>query len=426
MLSAFLIITFIISYSLIAFEHVIKINKAAIALFSGVLSWIFVMCFSTDKPLLNEELMHHVSEISGILFFLMGAMTIVELIDAHNGFDVITQKLTKVKPINLIWLIALVTFILSAVLDNLTTTILIVSLLRKLLPEGKLRSLFAGLVVIAANAGGAFSPIGDVTTTMLWIGGQVTSVSLIKSLLLPSIINLLVPLVILYFVIKKQKLFDIITIPEIETDGSKNNNSLFILVTGLLVLVAVPVFKVVFHIPPFMGLLFGLGLMWCITEIKNGKREDVDKKNYSVAFALRNIDTPSILFFLGILLSISALQISGVLTSLANGLNSTFNSQNTILVLTGFMSAVIDNVPLVAAYQGMYHLSDFAADSSFWHILAYSSGTGGSMLIIGSAAGVVAMGIEKISFGWYLKYISGLAVLGYLAGFSVYLIMSFT
>ena len=424
MLSALLIITFIISYSLIAFEHVVNINKAAIALFSGVLSWIFVMWFASDTHLLNEELMHHVSEISGILFFLMGAMTIVELIDAHNGFDIITPQLTKVKPMSLLWLIAMVTFILSAVLDNLTTTILIVSLLSKLLPEGKIRLLFAGMVVIAANAGGAFSPIGDVTTTMLWIGGQVTSVSLIKALLLPSIINLLIPLIVMYFIIKKQKLMDALVIPKIEMDSSKSTNSVFILVTGLLVLIAVPVFKVVFHIPPFMGVLFGLGIMWCITEIKNGKRQDVDKQNYSVAFALRNIDTPSILFFLGILLSISALQTSGVLTSLANSLNSTFSSQNTILALTGFMSAVIDNVPLVAAYQGMYPIADFPVDSSFWHLLAYSSGTGGSMLIIGSAAGVVAMGIEKISFGWYLKNISLLAILGYLAGFGVYLIMA--
>jgi len=424
MLSALLIITFIISYSLIAFEHVVNINKAAIALFSGVLSWIFVMWFSSEPHLLNEALMHHVSEISGILFFLMGAMTIVELIDAHNGFDVITHQLTKVKPISLLWLIAIVTFILSAVLDNLTTTILIVSLLSKLLPEGKIRLLFAGMVVIAANAGGAFSPIGDVTTTMLWIGGQVTSISLIKALLLPSIINLLVPLIVLYFIIKKQKLMDALVIPKIEMDSLKSSNSVFILITGLLVLIAVPVFKVVFHIPPFMGVLFGLGIMWCITEIKNGKREDVNKQNFSVAFALRNIDTPSILFFLGILLSISALQTSGVLTSLANSLNSTFSSQNTILALTGFMSAVIDNVPLVAAYQGMYPIADFPVDSSFWHLLAYSSGTGGSMLIIGSAAGVVAMGIEKISFGWYLKNISLLAILGYLAGFGVYLIMA--
>jgi Na+/H+ antiporter NhaD/arsenite permease-like protein len=424
MLSTLLIITFIISYSLIAFEHQVNINKAAIALFSGVLGWIFVMIHSNDQHVLTEELMHHFSEIAAILFFLLGAMTIVELIDAHHGFDIITQQLIKVKPITLLWLVAGVAFILSAVLDNLTSTILIISLLRKILPEGKLRLLFSGMVVIAANAGGAFSPIGDVTTTMLWIGGQVSSTKLIAALLLPSLVNLLVPLVVLFFIMKKQKLFQNITIIKIQTANSKNKGGVFILILGLLSLIAVPIFKVVFHLPPFMGILFGLGLMWCITEINYGRRIAVDKKNYSVAFALRNIDTPSILFFLGILLSISALQTSGVLTSLANSLNSTFSSQNTILVLTGFMSAIIDNVPLVAAYQGMYPITDFALDSSFWHLLAYSSGTGGSMLIIGSAAGVVAMGIEKISFGWYLKNISLLAILGYLAGFGVYLIIS--
>ncbi|MDO9001438.1 MAG: sodium:proton antiporter NhaD [Bacteroidota bacterium] len=422
MLSTLLIVVFIISYSLIAFEHKVNINKAAVALFSGVLCWIFVMIYSNDPHILTEELMHHFSEIAAILFFLLGAMTIVELIDAHNGFDIITQQLIKVKPITLIWLVAAVAFILSAVLDNLTSTILIISLLRKILPEGKLRLLFAGLVVIAANAGGAFSPIGDVTTTMLWIGGQVSTTKLITSLIVPSIINLLVPLVVLFFIMKKQKLFQSITITKIQTDNSNNKGGIFILILGLLSLIAVPIFKVIFHLPPFMGILFGLGLMWCITEIKDGRRVSVDKKNYSVAFALRNIDTPSILFFLGILLSISALQTSGVLHSLAAGLNSAFSSENTILVLTGFMSAIIDNVPLVAAYQGMYTFTEFAADSSFWHLLAYSSGTGGSMLIIGSAAGVVAMGIENISFTWYLKNISWLAVLGYLSGFGVYLI----
>lgn len=424
MLSTLLIITFIISYSLIAFEHQVNINKAAIALFSGVLGWIFVMIHSNDQHVLTEELMHHFSEIAAILFFLLGAMTIVELIDAHHGFDIITQQLIKVKPVTLLWLVAGVAFILSSVLDNLTSTILIISLLRKILPEGKLRLLFAGMVVIAANAGGAFSPIGDVTTTMLWIGGQVSSTKLVAALLLPSLVNLLVPLVVLFFIMKKEKLFQNITIIKIQTANSKNKGGVFILILGLLSLIAVPIFKVIFHLPPFMGILFGLGLMWCITEIKYGRRIAVDKKNYSVAYALRNIDTPSILFFLGILLSISALQTSGVLTSLANNLNSTFSSQNTILVLTGFMSAVIDNVPLVAAYQGMYPLADFITDSSFWHLLAYCSGTGGSMLIIGSAAGVVAMGIEKISFGWYLKNISLLAILGYLAGFGVYLIIS--
>ena len=424
MLNVLLIIVFVISYSLMAFEHKININKAAIALFSGVLSWILVMIYSINIEVQHELLMHHVSEIAGILFFLMGAMTIVELIDAHNGFDIITSQLIKVKPFNLIWLVAVVTFILSAVLDNLTTTILIVSLLRKLLPEGKLRLYFAGLVIIAANAGGAFSPIGDVTTTMLWIGGQISAPKIISALFLPSVINLLFPLVIINLIIKKQKLFNVNSFIKPETFLQKESSSTFILCIGLLILIAVPVFKVIFHLPPFMGVLFGLGLLWCITEIKNGKRDDIDKKNYSVAFALRNIDTPSILFFLGILLSISALQTSGVLSDFAVVLNKTISSQNLILAFTGFASAVIDNVPLVAAYQGMYPLNDFHADSSFWHLLAYCSGTGGSILIIGSAAGVVAMGIEKISFSWYFKNMSWLAVLGYLVGFALYVMLN--
>jgi Na+/H+ antiporter NhaD/arsenite permease-like protein len=424
MLSVLLIIVFVISYSLIAFEHKININKAAIALFSGVLSWIFVMLYSTNVEIQNELLMHHVSEIAGILFFLMGAMTIVELIDAHNGFDIITRQLLKVKPFTLIWLVAIVTFILSAVLDNLTTTILIISLLRKLLVEGKLRLYLTGLVIIAANAGGAFSPIGDVTTTMLWIGGQVSTDNIITALFIPSVINLLLPLIIIYIIIKRQKLFNTNSFNKIESLFVKQDNSLLILCLGLLILIAVPVFKVVFHLPPFMGVLFGLGLLWCITELKNGKREEVDKKNYSVAFALRNIDTPSILFFLGILLSISALQSGGVLAYLAEVLKNILGSEKLILLFTGFASAIIDNVPLVAAYQGMYPLNEFMLDSSFWHLLAYCSGTGGSMLIIGSAAGVVAMGIEKISFSWYLKNISWLALIGYLGGFITYIIIN--
>ena len=424
MLKIVLISLFIISYSFIALEQIVKINKSAIALFSGVLSWIFVMTFSSDPINLNTQLGVHISEIASVLFFLMGAMTIVELIDAHNGFDVITQKLIDVKPMYLILIIGFMTFFLSAVLDNLTTTILIVSVIRKLLPEGKLRLYFVGLIIISANAGGAWSPIGDVTTTMLWIGGQTSSNLLISSLFLPSLINLIVPLFIIYFIIHKQKLFSNILVNKVIISSSNRSGASFILIAGLFILLAVPMFKVMFNLPPFMGILFGLGLLWCITEIKNGRRDDVDKKNYSVAFALRNIDTPSILFFLGILLSISALETCGLLSSIALNINASISNQNLVLLFTGLISAIIDNVPLVAAYQGMYSLNDHAFDSSFWHLLAYCSGTGGSILIIGSAAGVVAMGIEKISFRWYLKYISFLAILGYLSGFLTYLILN--
>ncbi len=424
MLQIFLISLFIISYSFIAFEQSIKINKSAVALFSGILSWILIMSFSSDVIKLNIQLGFHLSEIAGVLFFLMGAMTIVELIDAHNGFDVITEKLIDIKPMYLILIIGFMTFFLSAVLDNLTSTILIVSLIRKLLPEGKLRLYFVGLIIISANAGGTWSPIGDVTSTMLWIGGQTSSYFLISSLILPSLINLIVPLFIIYFVIQKQKLFSDILINKVIISNTNRSGSLFILLTGLFILITVPVFKVIFNLPPFMGILFGLGILWCITEIKNGRRCDIDKNNYSVAFALRNIDTSSILFFLGILLSISAFESCGLLSSIASNLNDIIPNQNIVLLFTGFISAIIDNVPLVAAYQGMYSLNNYASDSSFWHLLAYSCGTGGSILIIGSASGVVAMGIEKISFRWYLKYISHLAILGYLAGFMTYLILS--
>lgn len=420
MLSTFLVVLFILAYILIAVEHNININKAAIALVAGVFSWMLIMMYTPVHENVNESLSHHLSEISGILFFLMGAMTIVELIDAHDGFSIITQRLTGLRSTRLIWILGALTFVLSALLDNLTTTILMVSLLTKLLPAGRLRLLYAGFVVIAANAGGAWSPIGDVTTTMLWIGGQVSTTQLIQSLLIPSLINLLVPLFILQFIIKREKLYANLDLSEFKTPKKPSADSQLILFMGLAILISVPLFKVFFHLPPYMGMLFGLGIMWCFTEILNGRREEMDKKNYSVSYALRNIDTSSILFFLGILLCIAALDLSGVLEVMSQHIDQAISNKNTVLLLTGFLSAIIDNVPLVAAYQGMYSLNDFASDSSFWQLLAYSSGTGGSMLIIGSAAGVVAMGIEKITFSWYLKNMGWMAGLGYLAGFVYY------
>ncbi|MBL7900707.1 MAG: sodium:proton antiporter NhaD [Bacteroidia bacterium] len=420
MLSTFLVVLFILAYILIAVEHNININKAAIALVAGVFSWMLIMMYTPVHENVNESLSHHLSEISGILFFLMGAMTIVELIDAHDGFSIITQRLTGLRSTRLIWILGALTFVLSALLDNLTTTILMVSLLTKLLPAGRLRLLYAGFVVIAANAGGAWSPIGDVTTTMLWIGGQVSTTQLIQSLLIPSLINLLVPLFILQFIIKREKLYANLDLSEFKTPKKPSADSQLILFMGLAILISVPLFKVFFHLPPYMGMLFGLGIMWCFTEILNGRKEEMDKKNYSVSYALRNIDTSSILFFLGILLCIAALDLSGVLEVMSQHIDQAISNKNTVLLLTGFLSAIIDNVPLVAAYQGMYSLNDFASDSSFWQLLAYSSGTGGSMLIIGSAAGVVAMGIEKITFSWYLKNMGWMAGLGYLAGFVYY------
>ncbi|MCU0359830.1 MAG: sodium:proton antiporter NhaD [Bacteroidia bacterium] len=420
MLSTFLVIVFIVAYVLIAIEHNININKAAIALVAGVLSWMLIMMNTPVHEDVNDSLSHHLSEISGILFFLMGAMTIVELIDAHEGFSIVTKRLTGVGSFRLIWVLGFITFILSALLDNLTSTILMISLLSKILPEGRLRLLYAGFVVVAANAGGAWSPIGDVTTTMLWIGGQLSTFNMIQNLLVPSLINLLLPLLILNFIIKRERLYAGLDLSGFKVTKKASKDSQFILFMGLGILISVPVFKIVFHLPPYMGMLFGLGIMWCITEILNGRREAVDKKNYTVAYALRNIDTSSILFFLGILLSISALELSGVLEAMSKRIDLAITNKNTVLLLTGFLSAIIDNVPLVAAYQGMYSLSEFGIDHSFWQLLAYCSGTGGSMLIIGSAAGVVAMGLEKITFTWYLKNIGWMAALGYAGGFLFY------
>jgi Na+/H+ antiporter NhaD/arsenite permease-like protein len=417
-----LILIFIIGYALITVEHSIKINKAAIALVTGVLCWSVLILFSTDIHHVNEQLTGHLGELSGILFFLLGAMTIVELIDAHEGFDIITSRIKQTDKRKLLWIVAFITFFLSAVLDNLTTTIVIVSLLRKLVHKQEDRLFFTGIVVIAANAGGAWSPIGDVTTTMLWIGGQITTANIILKLILPSLVCLILPLLVLS--IKFKGKMDKPKTNELKTDKlfSKKNQAI-VFISGVLVLILVPVFKTITHLPPYMGILIGLGILWIITEIMHGTKEEKYKQSLSVAYALRKIDTPSILFFLGILISIAALQSSGILTGLANWLTRTVANENIIVLSLGFLSAIIDNVPLVAATQGMYDLSRYPTDHYFWEFLAYCTGTGGSTLIIGSAAGVAAMGMEKINFFWYLKKISFLAVIGYLAGALVYILL---
>ncbi|MDZ4822945.1 MAG: sodium:proton antiporter NhaD [Flavobacteriales bacterium] len=417
-----LIITiFVLGYIAIATEHSIKINKAATALVTGVLCWTVYILFSPDKHLISEELTHHLGELSGILFFLLGAMTIVELVDAHDGFDIITTRIKQTDKRKLLWTVAFITFFLSAILDNLTTTIVIISLLRKLIKDDKDRLFFAGIVVVAANAGGAWSPIGDVTTTMLWIGGQITASNIIIKLILPSLMCLTIPLVYLSFKLKGN-----IERPDIEINS--NNQTLsqrhqsIVFFSGVLILVLVPVFKTVTHLPPFMGILIGLGILWIITEIIHGQKDEEDKHNLSVVHALRKIDTPSILFFLGILVSIAALQSAGILSELAQWLTATLQNDNTIVISIGLLSSIIDNVPLVAAAQGMYDLNQYPTDHYFWEFLAYCTGTGGSALIIGSAAGVAAMGMEKISFFWYLKKISLLALLGYFAGVITYIL----
>lgn len=416
-----IIAIFILGYTAIAFEHKIKINKAATALITGVLCWTIYILFSPDKHLVGEELSLHMGDLSGILFFLLGAMTIVELIDAHDGFDILTNRIKQTDKRKLLWIVAFITFFLSAILDNLTTTIVIISLLRKLIRDDKDRLFFAGIVVVAANAGGAWSPIGDVTTTMLWIGGQITAYSIIIKLILPSLICLIVPLVYLSF-----KLKGTIDRPDaienINTQSLSQKHQSVVFFSGVIMLMLVPVFKTVTHLPPFMGILIGLGILWVITEILHSGKNEEDKHALSVVHALRKIDAPSILFFLGILVSISALQSIGALADLAQWLSIKIHNDTIIVIAIGLLSSIIDNVPLVAAVQGMYDLNQYPTDHYFWEFLAYAAGTGGSALIIGSAAGIAAMGMEKISFFWYLKTISLLALLGYFAGAFTYVL----
>lgn len=414
------IIFFIIGYLAITFEHTIKVNKAATALVTGVLCWSIFILFKDEKEIVIESLNHHIGEISGILFFLLGAMTIIELIDAHNGFDIITKRITENNKVKLLWIVGFITFFLSSALDNLTTTIIMISLLRKFIKLDKDRLYFAGIVVIAANSGGAWSPIGDVTTTMLWIGGQVTAGGIVYKLFLPSLVSLVVPLAVLSY-----KLKGTIEKPEI-----KNNTNIFIterqqktvFIAGISALVLVPIFKTVTHLPPFMGILIGLGLLWILTEMLHIAKGEEHKHHLSVVHALRKIDTPSILFFLGILLSISALESIGILNQLSVWMSANLKSDNIIVISIGLLSAIVDNVPLVAATQGMYSLTQYPTDHYFWEFLAFCAGTGGSILIIGSAAGVAAMGMERISFAWYLKKISFLALIGYFSGVLVYIL----
>lgn len=414
-----MILIFVVGYIAIAFEHPIKINKSATALLTGVLCWTVYIVMGNDSHFINEQLTEHIGELSGILFFLMGAMTIVELIDAHDGFDVITSRITTTNKRKLLWIICIITFFLSAVLDNLTTAIVMVSLLRKLINEKEDRLFFIGMVVIAANAGGAWSPIGDVTTTMLWIGGQVTAQNIMLKLFIPSVLCLIVPLIILSFKLKGN-----LSRPEIKESSSPHPTSEFerniVFFLGIGALVFVPVFKTITHLPPFMGVLFGLGVLWIATEIIHSQKDEEDKDNLSVLHALRKIDMPSILFFLGILIAISSLQSTGVLSSLAQSMNDTIGDLNIIVPLIGLFSAIVDNVPLVAASMGMYDLTTYPPDSYIWEFLAYCAGTGGSILIIGSAAGVAAMGMEKIDFIWYLKKIAWLALIGYFTGAVAY------
>jgi len=428
-----MIAVFVLGYAAIAFEHNLKIDKAAAALVTGVLCWTFYLFGGAELHEAEHALLEHLSEISGILFFLLGAMTIVEVVDAHEGFAVITDKIKTKNVRSLLWTVSILTFFFSAILDNLTTSIVMISLLRKLVKDQNTRWLFAGVVVIAANAGGAFSPIGDVTTTMLWIGGQVTTLNIIAYIFLPSVVCALVPLLYLTFTLKGE-----VERPEAESTSThgveiSKSEQITVLIAGVSGLLFVPIFKTVTHLPPFMGMMLSLGVIWLLTDIMHRHKSPNVRRSIGVLGVLRKVDTPSVLFFLGILLAVASLQTGGQLNDLAKGLDSSIgtDSQGGIYLvgsIIGVLSAIVDNVPLVAASMGMYPIAEvgyFAQDDLFWKFLAFCAGTGGSLLIIGSAAGVAVMGLERIPFGWYLKKISLLALLGYVAGIGAYILQRY-
>lgn len=412
-----ILITFVLGYLAIVFEAEIGVNKTASALVIAGITWTFLfLTHGLNLPERVTGLGEKVNDISQIIFFLLGAMTIVELINSHNGFKVITDLIQTNSKKKMLWVLGGLTFFLSAILDNLTTTIVIVSLLRKLIPDKKERFLLGAMVVIAANAGGAWTPIGDVTTTMLWINGNITTLNVMKALFIPSIVSLIVALGLIGTQLKG--IYPQLTKrahEEIVPPGSR-----LVFCSGLGALVFVPIFKSLTGLPPFMGILVGLGALWVLTDILHTGKEH--RQHLRVPHILTQIDVSGVLFFLGILLCISALDAAGLLQIFADSLGSLIHSSSTIAVIIGIISAIIDNVPLVAAGMGMYSMEIYPVDSSFWQLLAYCAGTGGSILIIGSAAGVALMSLEKINFLWYLKKISWIALISYFSGVATYLL----
>jgi Na+/H+ antiporter NhaD/arsenite permease-like protein len=498
-----LVALFVVGYLAIVFEHPLKLNKAAAALLTGVTCWTAYI-FTGDPEVIGEQLGHHMGELSQILFFLLAAMAIVELIDAHDGFEIITDRIRTTNRRRLLVTVASLAFALSAVLDNLTTSIVMMSLVRKLVSDDTDRMYYGGMVIIAANSGGAWSPIGDVTTTMLWIGGQITTTSVISHVFLPALVSAAVPLLwiglrmrgdvmrpglqseaipvappsllsgLTVFTLSKDAAAVGQTLAQINLRGRtgmsvvsivRNDTAahaspaevlrvgdvlelsgtseaialgLNLLINGVApkrttaverrsifafgmgALLFVPIFKTVTHLPPFMGMLLGLAALWVWTGIVHQSKTSEGKNALSVASALQRVDAPSVLFFLGILLAIGALQSRGILAALAKLMDETIGNVGVITVLIGLLSAIVDNVPLVAAGQGMYSLATFPTDHAFWLFLGYCAGTGGSILIIGSAAGIAVMGIQRITFGWYVRHLSLPALLGYAAGALTY------
>jgi len=414
---------FVLAYLAIALEHPIKVNKSASALLGAGLLWSVYAMTAADAKVVSAELGESLMGTAQIVFFLIGAMTIVEVVDAHDGFEVITSRIRTTKLSSLMWLVGFVTFFLSSILDNLTTAIVMVSLMKKLLDKREDRLFFAGIIIIAANAGGAWTPIGDVTTTMLWIGGQVTTAAIMKGVFIASMANLLVPLTVMAWVLRGKPVVPPTRIAgggEVPQTSAFERNTVFVM--GLGVLVAVPAFKTLTQLPPFMGILFGLGLLWLVADLLHRAKDDDQKEHLSLVSALARIDMSSITFFIGILLAVATLEHTHILSSIAAWLDHQVGRQDIIVMLIGLVSAVVDNVPLVAASMGMYSLTQYPPDSFLWEFMAYCAGTGGSILIIGSAAGVAAMGIEKIDFLWYAKKVSPYALLGYLAGAVLYIL----
>lgn len=405
-------LVFAIGYLAIIFEHNIRINKTASALLMAVLTWMFLFFVNPNVHALGEKL----NEVSQIIFFLLGAMTLVEVVDVHKGFTVITDLIQTTSKRKMLWVMGFATFFLSAVLDNLTTTIVMISLLRKLVPEAKDRMILGAMVVIAANAGGAWTPIGDVTTTMLWINGNITTLNVMKALFLPSSLSLVVALILLGWNLKGVYPKAV----QIAREEAIEPGSRFVFYCGIGALIFVPIFKALTGLPPFMGMLISLGTLWLITDVMHAPHEE--RGHLRLPSILTRIDTSGVLFFLGILLCIGALDVAGLLTALARFLDQTIGNISVIVTLIGLISAVIDNVPLVAAGMGMYSMEVYPSDSYLWQMLAYSAGTGGSILVIGSAAGIAFMGLEKVNFIWYLKKVSLIALMSYLAGIGIFML----
>ena len=432
-LTLVIIIVFVVGYICIATESLLKINKAAIALLMCVFCWTLLMMapgsFYPDVAPdglighIGEVIEHHLGDAAGTLFFLMGAMTIVEIVDSNGGFNFVRDALKTRSKRKLMWRVAFMTFFLSAILDNLTTSIVMIMVLRKLVQSRSERLIYAALIVIAANSGGAFSPIGDVTTIMLWIKGVITTQGVLTEIFIPSLVSMVIPAFILQYSLKGK--FDKSqNLPKAEVTQFTKVQRDIIFWLGVGGLVFVPIFKTITHLPPFMGILLVLGILWTVTEIFHHNTSEDDTMAKRVSDLLSRIDLSTIMFFLGILMAVAVLQEIGVLTRLGEGLNEAFNGNHYLVTgIIGVLSSIVDNVPLVAGCMGMYPVQptgDMAVDGIFWQLLAYCAGVGGSMLIIGSAAGVVVMGLEKITFGWYMKKITWIAFVGYLAGILCY------